>query len=45
MTYGSLALSERADNCVVCGQCRPRCPQGIDVPQGVRETADFAAAG
>ncbi|MDR1378592.1 MAG: aldo/keto reductase [Synergistaceae bacterium] len=44
MMYGSLTPSERAANCVVCGQCRPRCPQGIDVPQGVKEIADFAAA-
>jgi predicted aldo/keto reductase-like oxidoreductase len=45
MAYSSLIPSERADNCVACGQCRPRCPQGIDVPQGVKEIADFAAAG
>jgi predicted aldo/keto reductase-like oxidoreductase len=44
LTYSSLTSSERADNCVVCGQCRPRCPQSIDIPQSIKETADFAAA-
>jgi predicted aldo/keto reductase-like oxidoreductase len=44
MAYSSLTPSERAHNCTACGRCRPRCPQGIDVPRGVRETADFAAA-
>jgi predicted aldo/keto reductase-like oxidoreductase len=45
MTYGALAPSEQAHNCTACNQCRTRCPQGIDVPQGIKETADFAAAG
>jgi predicted aldo/keto reductase-like oxidoreductase len=45
ITYSSLTPSERADSCVACGQCRPRCPQSIDIPQGVKEIADFAAAG
>ncbi|MDR1048658.1 MAG: aldo/keto reductase, partial [Synergistaceae bacterium] len=43
MTNSALTPSERAHRCSACGQCRPRCPQGIDVPRGVRETADFAA--
>jgi predicted aldo/keto reductase-like oxidoreductase len=44
MTYSALASSEQAHNCTACGQCRPRCPQSIDVPRGIKETADFAAA-
>ncbi|MDR3264727.1 MAG: aldo/keto reductase [Synergistaceae bacterium] len=41
--YRSLAESERAHNCVACGQCREQCPQKIDIPTHMKEIADFAA--
>jgi predicted aldo/keto reductase-like oxidoreductase len=43
MTYATLTPSEQAHNCTACAQCRSRCPQNIDIPQCVKETADFAA--
>jgi uncharacterized protein len=30
--YLETKADERADNCIVCGQCAPRCPQSIDIP-------------
>ncbi|MDR2893711.1 MAG: aldo/keto reductase [Deltaproteobacteria bacterium] len=41
--YDYLAESERAHNCVGCGACLERCPQGIDIPGRMCEIADFAA--
>jgi predicted aldo/keto reductase-like oxidoreductase len=26
-----------ADHCIDCGQCRPKCPQGIDIPEQLRK--------
>jgi predicted aldo/keto reductase-like oxidoreductase len=43
MTYSSMTEAEQAHNCVACEQCKPRCPQGIDVSQRIKETAAFAA--
>jgi predicted aldo/keto reductase-like oxidoreductase len=45
MTYSSLSPSEQAHNCIACGQCQTRCPQGIDIPRNIKEITDFAAAG
>jgi predicted aldo/keto reductase-like oxidoreductase len=42
--YRSMAESERAHNCVNCGQCAEHCPQKIDIPRFIREIADFAAS-
>ena len=26
----------QADHCIGCGQCRPKCPQSIDIPRALR---------
>jgi predicted aldo/keto reductase-like oxidoreductase len=41
--YISLYDSRRAHRCVSCGMCIKQCPQGIDVPERMREIAKFAA--
>ena len=30
-----------AADCVQCGECRPRCPYGLDTPELVRKNAEF----
>jgi predicted aldo/keto reductase-like oxidoreductase len=42
--YSSLADSEQAHNCVMCGVCLGHCPQGIDVPEHMKEIAEFVAS-
>jgi predicted aldo/keto reductase-like oxidoreductase len=44
---GYRAISEKgqAHNCVACGQCMTHCPQGIKIPDRLKEIAAFAAAG
>ncbi|MBO4632036.1 MAG: aldo/keto reductase [Lentisphaeria bacterium] len=39
MVYQAMAAQERASNCTGCGACRPRCPQEIDIPARLKETA------
>ncbi len=41
--YRSLAASEQAHNCVACGVCMGHCPQGIRIPERMREIVEFAA--
>ena len=31
--YEALRESERADKCIKCGLCKPKCPQGLDIPK------------
>jgi predicted aldo/keto reductase-like oxidoreductase len=40
--YRALSGSEQARNCVACAQCRPQCPQGIDIPEQMRQIAALA---
>jgi predicted aldo/keto reductase-like oxidoreductase len=42
--YRSLADSEQAHNCVACGACLEHCPQGIAIPEYMKEIADFVAS-
>ncbi len=32
----------RADNCIVCGQCAPRCPQAIEIPEKLEMIKNLA---
>ncbi len=38
-TYRSLLDSQKAHNCVSCGQCMQHCPQGIRIPEHMKEIA------
>jgi predicted aldo/keto reductase-like oxidoreductase len=44
-TYCTLLETEKAHNCVDCGQCLIHCPQRIRIPEHMKEIAAFAAAG
>ena len=39
MEYDLLKAEEQANSCISCGQCRERCPQSIDIPHWMGETA------
>ena len=39
MVYHAMTESARASNCVACGVCKTRCPQQIDIPAFLKETA------
>lgn len=41
--YGAIEAAHRAHNCTGCGQCAPRCPQGIDIPARLAEAAETFA--
>ena len=40
----TMPKSEQAHNCTACGQCVKLCPQGIDIPKYMKETADILAS-
>ena len=42
MVYHAMTERERASNCIACGVCKTRCPQKLDIPAFLKETAaDF----
>jgi predicted aldo/keto reductase-like oxidoreductase len=42
--YRSLTDRQKADKCISCGACVKLCPQGIGIPQYMKEIAAFAAS-
>ena len=40
--YRSVPASERADQCVACGECEVHCPQRIAIPSLMSDIADLA---
>ena len=41
MEEGGAAKMAAAANCIQCGECRSRCPYGLDTPELVRRNAEF----
>lgn len=37
----SVPRLRQADHCIGCGQCKPHCPQSIDIPQEMQRINDF----
>jgi predicted aldo/keto reductase-like oxidoreductase len=42
--YRTLSDEQKARNCVACGVCKSHCPQGIDIPEFMKEISGLAAA-
>lgn len=42
-SYRTLKEGQEAHNCIACGECLERCPQGIDIPARMGEIMAFAA--
>ena len=43
MVYHAMKESERASNCIGCEVCKTRCPQKIDIPARLKDTAGIFA--
>lgn len=41
--YHALDAGQRADNCIACGTCLPKCPQHIEIPKHMKQIAELAA--
>ena len=37
----SVPKLRQADHCIGCGQCQPKCPQGIPIPDELHRLADY----
>lgn len=35
--YSTLDEAQRANNCIECGECLEKCPQGIDIPEWLKK--------
>jgi predicted aldo/keto reductase-like oxidoreductase len=35
--YSTLDEAQRANNCIECGECLAKCPQGIDIPEWLKK--------
>ncbi len=40
-SYEEIPASDRADVCIACGQCMEHCPQKIQIPDRMKEIAEF----
>ena len=38
--YTGMKLEERAESCIECGECEPKCPQNIEIRRQLKETAE-----
>lgn len=45
MFYGWLHDKMRADQCVECGECLEKCPQGIEIPDWLKKAHAGLCAG
>jgi predicted aldo/keto reductase-like oxidoreductase len=39
--YATDLAGKSADACVECGECVPKCPQGIDIPARLKEAQNM----
>lgn len=42
-SYAALTAEKQSHNCISCGACLPKCPQGIPIPERMQEIAGLAA--
>ncbi|HOO26422.1 MAG TPA: aldo/keto reductase [Clostridiales bacterium] len=40
--YMTIAESERAQNCIECHNCKPYCPQFIEIPEKLKHISEFS---
>lgn len=41
VSYESIKEENRADKCINCGICKPKCPQKIDIPNLLKEVSEL----
>jgi len=41
LAYESIKEQNRADKCISCGICKPKCPQKLDIPNLLKEVAQI----
>lgn len=39
--YESIKAENRADKCISCGVCKPKCPQKLDIPNLLKDVAEL----
>lgn len=38
--YNMMSSEQRASNCIECGECEPHCPQGIQIPEQLKNVKE-----